>query len=77
MKRSGSKAANISRERLERAARIYNSSVEAAAALGIAGGTFARICQERGIETPAQRRKRKSRRPSTIRDFASRQDGLS
>jgi hypothetical protein len=57
MKRSASKASNISRERLERAARIYSSATFAGEALGIAGSTFSRICQEQGILTPAQRRK--------------------
>ena len=64
MKRSNSKARGISRERLERAARIYNSSAGAGEALGIAGPTFSRICKEHGILTPAQRKK-EARRPST------------
>ena len=57
MKRSTSKARNISRERLERAARIYNSAVAAGLALGINGNTFLRLCREQEILTPAQRRK--------------------
>mgnify|MGYP005827051499 CR=1 FL=1 len=60
MNRSVNKASNISRERLERAARIYNSATDAGRALGIAAGIFSRICQEQGILTPAQRRKERA-----------------
>ena len=42
----------VPREWLERAARVYNSNAEASKALGIAGGTFGRLCRQYGIETP-------------------------
>ena len=47
----------IERERIERAARIYPSSKEASRALGIAPGSFSRLCRLYGIETPKRRRK--------------------
>ena len=45
----------ISRERIERAARIYKSSREASQALGIAPGSFSRACRKYGIPTPVAR----------------------
>ena len=47
------------RERVERAARIYASNRDAGLALGIAPGSFGRLCRRFGIETPQVRRKRK------------------
>jgi len=47
------------RERVERAARIYASNTEACRALGIALGSFGRLCQQYGIETPYARRRRR------------------
>lgn len=47
------------RERVERAARIYASNRDAGLALGIAPGSFGRLCRRYGIETPQARRKRK------------------
>ncbi len=47
------------RERVERAARIYASNRDAGLALGIAPGSFGRLCRRYGIETPQSRRKRK------------------
>lgn len=48
------------RERVERAARIYASNRDAGVALGIAPGSFGRLCRRYGIETPQARRKRKA-----------------
>ena len=47
------------RDRVERAARIYASNREASHALGIAAGSFGRLCLRYGIETPYARRRRK------------------
>ena len=47
------------RARVERAARIYASNKEASSALGIALGSFGRLCQQYGIETPYARRRRR------------------
>ena len=44
-------------ERIEKAARIYHSTADAAAALGIAPSSFGRLCRRYGIATPGQRRK--------------------
>ena len=49
----------IDRERIERAARIYASNQDAGLALGIAPGSFGRLCLRYGIETPQARRKRR------------------
>jgi hypothetical protein len=48
------------RERVERAARIYASNRDAGLALGIAPGSFGRLCRRFGIETPQVRRKRRA-----------------
>ena len=48
------------RDRVERAARIYASNRDAGLALGIAPGSFGRLCRRFGIETPQVRRKRKA-----------------
>ena len=48
------------RERVERAARIYASNRDAGLALGIAPGSFGRLCRRFGVETPQVRRKRKA-----------------
>ena len=53
--------AKIDRTRIERAARIYASNQDAGLALGIAAGSFGRLCRWYGIETPRARRRR--RRP--------------
>ena len=47
------------RKRVERVARIYASNKDASAALGIAPGSFSRLCREYGIETPYSRRRRR------------------
>ena len=44
---------------VERAARVYASNKEASQALGIALGSFGRLCQQYGIETPYDRRHRR------------------
>ena len=49
----------FNRERVERAARIYASNRDAGLALGIAPGSFGRLCRRCGIGTPQARRKRK------------------
>ena len=45
----------MSRNQLERAARIYRTNKEAGAALGISGVGFAIACKREGVETPAAR----------------------
>ena len=49
------------RARIERAARLYASNQDASRALGIAAGTFGRLCRQYGIETPHARRHRRPR----------------
>lgn len=44
-------------EWIERAARVYSSNADACKALGIAGGTFGRLCRQYGIETPFARQR--------------------
>ena len=46
------------RARVERAARIYGSNRDAGMALGIAAGSFGRLCRRYGIETPRARSQR-------------------
>ena len=48
-------------ESVRRAARMYVTNKEAAAALGIGARTFATICRENGIETPYVRWQRERR----------------
>lgn len=43
-------------ERIERAARIYPTSKEAASAMGCSSVHFQRLCKRYGILTPMQRR---------------------
>ena len=51
----------VSRERVERAARMYPTSAAAAAALEMAAPTgFARLCRRYGVPTPYERRHGKS-----------------
>ena len=57
------------RDRVERAARIYPSNKEASAALGIAAGSFSRLCREYGIETPHSRHRRRLIAPSETRQL--------
>ncbi len=48
MRRKKRTEAPVPRETVERAARIYPSNMEAAAALGIAAGSFGRLCRRHG-----------------------------
>ena len=48
----------LSREQIARAARMYGSNQEAAAALGIVPQSFGRLCRKYGIDTPAKRRRK-------------------
>lgn len=50
---------SIERERVERAARMYASNRDAGVALGIAPGSFGRLCRRYGVETPQARKSRK------------------
>ena len=52
-------SASIDRERIERAARIYASNSDAGLALGIAPGSFGRLCRRYGIETPRARQQKR------------------
>ena len=49
----------IERERVERVARMYPSTKDASQALGIAPGSFSRLCRQYEIETPRSRRRRR------------------
>ena len=49
----------IEKDRIERAARIYASNHDAGLALGIAPGSFGRLCRRYGVETPQARKKRR------------------
>ena len=42
----------ITREQVERVARLYKSNKEASRALGITRGHFGRLCRKLSIETP-------------------------
>ena len=48
----------IPKDWIERAARVYASNQDASKALGIAGGTFGRLCRKYDIETPFARHRR-------------------
>jgi len=48
------KSKQVSKERLEKAARIYNKNRWAAEALGISWQHFDRLCKKYGIKTPNQ-----------------------
>ena len=49
----------IEKVRIERAARIYASNHDAGLALGIAPGSFGRLCRRYDIETPQARKRRR------------------
>jgi|26BtaG_2_1085354.scaffolds.fasta_scaffold04991_16 hypothetical protein len=49
------------RARIERAARIYASNKDAGIALGIAPGSFLRLCRKFDVETPKARHERRER----------------
>ena len=57
----------IDRERIERVARLYASNEEASQALGIAPGSFSRLCRLYGIETPYARKRKRWREVSRRR----------
>ena len=46
------------KDRIERAARIYSSSKDAGIALGIDPNSFRRLCKKYGIPTPTSRKAR-------------------
>ena len=50
----------VSRDRIERVARIYASNQDASNALGIAQRSFSRLCRRYGVETPYARRRRRT-----------------
>ena len=47
----------IKKADIERAARMYRTATDAAAALGIHYNSFVRLCRKHGIDTPRERRK--------------------
>jgi hypothetical protein len=49
----------VDQNRVARAARLYASNKEAGQALGIAAGSFGRLCRQYGIPTPQARRQRR------------------
>ena len=48
----------ITREQIERVARIYKHNQDASQVLGITMQSFGRLCRKYGIETPHSRRRR-------------------
>ena len=48
----------VSKEEVVRAARMYHTNADAAAALGIPSGSFGKLCQRPGVETPSARMRR-------------------
>jgi len=60
--------AGIAKGRIERAARIYNSSTAAARAIGISPSAFSRLCRKHGVETPPERRHRRYREARARRE---------
>lgn len=61
----------FSRERIEKAARIYHSNKDAAAALGCIPGAFGRMCRAFGILTPPARQKQAEIQRRAERDGAA------
>ncbi|NKB68850.1 MAG: hypothetical protein GKR89_17430 [Candidatus Latescibacteria bacterium] len=55
----------ISKERVERVARLYHQNEDASRALGITMRSFGRLCRQYGIETPFVRRRRQAGRAKT------------
>ena len=49
----------ISREEVERCARLYHTNKDAAEALGIRSDSFSALCRKYGLETPYRRRERR------------------
>ena len=56
----------ISRERIERVARIYASNQDASRALGIAMRSFSRLCRRYEVETPHARRRRRRQKCQSL-----------
>lgn len=56
----------ISRERIERVARIYASNGDASRALGIAMRSFSRLCRRYEVETPHARRRRRRQKCQSL-----------
>lgn len=50
----------VTRDQVERAARLYHQNVDASAALGITLRSFGRLCRQFGVETPYARRRRET-----------------
>ena len=50
-------ADNLTRERVEKAARMYHSNIDAAVALRCTPASFGRACKKHGVKTPKQRRR--------------------
>ena len=48
----------VSKEEVVRAARMYHTNADAAAALGIPRDSFSKLCQRHGVETPSARMRR-------------------
>ena len=48
----------ITRDQIERVARVYKTNQEASQALGIAMRSFGRLCRRYDIETPYVRKRR-------------------
>ena len=53
---------HITREDIERVARIYSSNKEAGVAMGIQSRSFARLCRKYEIESPYTRKQRRRRK---------------
>ena len=60
----------ITRDQIERVARIYKSNQDASQALGIAMQSFGRLCRKYGIETPYVRRQRQRRQARRRNEIA-------
>ena len=67
---------SIEKDRIERAVRIYASNDAAGSALGIAPGSFCRLCRRYGIET-LQARKRSRRNEWKRNVFGMSRDHIS
>ena len=48
----------VPRQLVERAARLYRTNAEAAAALGVSMRSFSRLCRRYDVETPWMKRRR-------------------
>lgn len=57
-KKRGKLASQFDHEQISRAARMYRTNSDAGRALGIAAGSFTRLCKTYEIESPAERSRR-------------------